>query len=74
MLTGEREILEGNLGLALQQPGNGTVRALLAATTATLWRLRPEVAEEFEDRLELLARDRPVGEPVDSITLAMMTD
>lgn len=74
MLSGEREILEGNLGLALQQPGNPTVRALLAATTATLWRLRPQVAEEFEDRLELLARERPVGEPVDSITLAMMTD
>lgn len=73
-MSGEREILEGNLGLALQQPGNATVRALLAATTATLWRLRPQVAEEFEDRLELLARDRPVGEPVDSITLAMMTD
>ena len=73
-MSGEREILEGNLGLALQQPGNATVRALLASTVATLWRLRPQVAEEFEDRLELLARDRPVGEPVNSITLAMMTD
>ncbi len=73
-LSGEREILEGNLGLALQQPGNGTVRALLAATMAAMWRLRPEIAEEFEDRLELLGREHPIGEPLDSITLAMMTD
>ncbi len=72
--SGEREVMEGVLGLALQQPRNATVRALLAATTMTMWQLRPAIAEEFEDRLELLGREQPLGEPLDGIILAMVTD
>ena len=71
---GEREVMEGVLGLALQQPRNATVRALMAATTMTMWQLRPAIAEEFEDRLELLGREQPLGEPLDAILLAMVTD
>ena len=72
--SGEREVMEGVLGLALQQPRNATARALLAATTMTMWQLRPAIAEEFEDRLELLGREQPLGEPLDGIVLAMVTD
>ncbi len=72
--SGEREVMEGVLGLALQQPANPTVRALMAATAMTMWRVRPEIAEEFEDRLELLGREQPLGEPLDGILFAMVTD
>lgn len=72
--SGEREVMEGVLGLALQQPQNATVRALMAGTAMTMWRVRPEIAEEFEERLEMLGREQPLGEPLDGILEAMVTD
>lgn len=73
-IAGERDILEGTLFLALQQPQSPAVRALLAAMAVALRRIRPEIVDEFEDRLTLLQRDRPLGEPLDEIVLDMMTD
>ncbi len=73
-ISGERDILEGTLFLALQQPQSPAVRALLAAMVVAMRRIRPEIVEEFTDRLTLLQRDRPLGEPLDGIVLEMVTD
>lgn len=73
-IAGEREILEGNLWLALQQPGSPPVRALLAATVAAMRRIRPEILPEFTDRLDLLGREHPLGEPLDDILDDMVSD
>ena len=73
-IAGERDILEGTLFLALQQPQSPAVRALLAAMVVAMRRIRPEIVEEFTDRLTMLQRDRPLGEPLDEIVLDMVTD
>ncbi len=73
-IAGERDILEGTLFLALQQPQSPAVRALLASMVVAMRRIRPEIVEEFTDRLIMLQRDRPLGEPLDEIVLDMVTD
>ncbi len=73
-IAGERDILEGTLFLALQQPQSPAVRALLASMVVAMRRIRPEIVEEFTDRLTMLQRDRPLGEPLDEIVLDMVTD
>ena len=73
-IAGERDILEGTLFLALQQPQSPAVRALLAAMVVAMRRIRPEIVEEYEDRLTMLQRDRPLGEPLDEIVHDMVTD
>ena len=73
-IAGERDILEGTLFLALQQPQSPVVRALLAAMMVAMRRIRPEIAEEYVDRVTLLQKDRPLGEPLDEIVLDMVTD
>ncbi len=73
-IAGERDILEGTLFLALQQPQSPAVRALLATMVVAMRRIRPEIVDEFRDRLTMLQRDRPLGEPLDEIVLDMVTD
>ena len=73
-IAGERDILEGTLFLALQQPQSPAVRALLASMVVAMRRIRPEITEEFTDRLTMLQRDRPLGEPLDEIVTDMVTD
>jgi tetratricopeptide (TPR) repeat protein len=73
-ITGERDILEGTLFLALQQPQSPAVRALLASMVVAMRRIRPEIVEEFKDRLTMLQRDQPLGEPLDEIVADMVTD
>ena len=73
-IAGERDILEGTLFLALQQPQSPVVRALLAAMMVAMRRIRPEIVEEYTDRVTMLQRDRPLGEPMDEIVLDMVTD
>lgn len=73
-IAGEREILEGNLLLALQNPGSPAVRSLLAATAAAMRRIRPEILPEFTGRIERLMTDQPLGEPLDDIIDDMISD
>ena len=73
-IAGERDILEGTLFLALQQSQSPAVRALLAGMVVAMRRIRPEIVEEFTDRLTMLQRDRPLGEPMDEIVTDMVTD
>ena len=50
-LTGEREILDGNLRLCAGCPQNVTVRIVLAQTLLAMNRIRPEVVQEFRDEI-----------------------
>ena len=74
MMSGEREILEGTLWLALQLGDNATVRALLASTVVAMDRIRPDILPEFAERFAMLQRDLPLGEPLDEIITDMLTD
>ena len=50
-LSGEREIVDGNLQLCLQHPENVGFRVLFAQTLLTVKRFRPELQAEYRDQL-----------------------
>ncbi len=56
-LNGEREILDGNLDLCLFCPDNVTTRLLLAQTVLYMRRVRPDVVDEFREKLQALQQE-----------------
>ena len=73
-LHGEREIIDGNLQLCLACPDNIGTRILLAQTLLTMNKVRPEVAQEFSDKVALLQKEHPLKEPVQSVVDEMLTE
>jgi tetratricopeptide (TPR) repeat protein len=59
-LSGEREILEGNLHLCLAHPDSLAVRILFAQTLQAMKKIRPDVILEFHDKTALLQRQHPL--------------
>jgi tetratricopeptide (TPR) repeat protein len=62
-LSGEREIVLGNLQLCLSHPHNVTTRLLLVQTLAHLKKVRPDIVAEFKDKIALLQKEKPLAEP-----------
>jgi len=61
-LSGEREIVEGNIDQCLQTPHSVSVRLLLAQTLVSMKRVRPDILLEFKDRIKLLQDEHPLIE------------
>ena len=59
-LSGEREIVDGNLQLCLAHPDSVAVRLLFAQTLAAMKRARPNVVGEFQDKAALLQKNHPL--------------
>jgi hypothetical protein len=59
-LSGEREIIEGNLHLCLAHPESQSVRILLAQTLLAMKKIRLDVVAEFRDKVELLQKQHPL--------------
>lgn len=62
-LSGEREILDGNLGLCLAEKTSTVARLLLVETLRYMKRISPEPVAEFRDRATLLQREHPLPAP-----------
>jgi len=73
-LSGEREILDGNLQLCLAHPANLPVRILLAQTLLDMKRVRPDIPLEFADRLTLLRNEHPLPEPAQAVVARIFRD
>jgi hypothetical protein len=73
-LHGEREIIDGNLQLCLACPENVAARILLAQTMLTMSKVRPEVPQEFSDKVALLQKEHPLREPAQSVVEEMLTE
>jgi hypothetical protein len=71
-LSGEHEILDGNLHLCLNDPKNATVRILLLQTFRSLGRVRPAIAGEYREKLRRLQREHPLEEPIQSVLNHML--
>jgi hypothetical protein len=56
-----REIVAGNIDLALSCPQNVAVRLVLAQTLRGLNRLRPNVVMEFRDKIAMLRAEHPLA-------------
>jgi hypothetical protein len=65
-LHGIREIVEGAMHLCLDLPKSVTLRALLADIVARVRNIRPDVADEFAERMRLLQEEHPLEEPAQS--------
>jgi hypothetical protein len=63
-LNGEREIIAGNLQLCVDCPDNVVTRLVLAQTVAAMNKVRPDVVQEFQERLALLERRHPMSDEV----------
>jgi tetratricopeptide (TPR) repeat protein len=66
-LSGERDILDGNLQLCLNHPQNTTVRVLLAQTLLAMKRVRPDILPEFTERLVMLQKEQSLPEPAHAV-------
>lgn len=66
-LTGEREIIDGNLGLCLQCPANVNTRLLLAGTIVSMNKVRPDVVREYTQKLRMLKKEKPLPAPAHAI-------
>jgi hypothetical protein len=73
-LHGEREILEGQLRLCLEQPENLPVRLVFAHTLKAMKRARPDILPEFQARAELLQKEHPLPEPAQSVIARILSD
>lgn len=73
-LSGQREILDGNLQLCLVHPGNVSVRILLAQTLLAMKRVRPDILPEFAERLAMLQKEHPLTEPAQAVLQRLFND
>jgi hypothetical protein len=62
-LSGEREIIDGNIHLCVASPNCIPARVLLAQTLLAMKRVRPDILPEFRDKLALLQKEKPLEEP-----------
>lgn len=71
-LSGEREIVAGNLQQCLVYPSGVNVRLLLARTLLAMKKANPQVLTEFRERIELLQKDKPLAQPAHEIVQALI--
>ncbi len=60
-LNGERDILDGELQMCTELPTNVPARLLLVETMSALMRVKPEVVEEYRERVEKLMEEQPLA-------------
>jgi hypothetical protein len=60
-LNGERDILDGELQMCTELPMNVPARLLLVETMSALMRVKPEVVEEYRERVEKLMEEQPLA-------------
>ncbi len=73
-LSGEREIIDGNLQQCLNLPQNVPARLLLAQTLLAMKRARPDILPEFKDKLVLLQKEKPLPEPAQGVVQRMFNE
>jgi tetratricopeptide (TPR) repeat protein len=66
-LSGVREILDGMIVLCLSCRSNAVVRILLAETVLAMWRIRPDVAAEFKEKVERLQKESRLSDPAQAM-------
>lgn len=73
-LSGEREILDGNLQLCLAEPANVVPRLVLAQTLKRMAKIRPQVVAEFQEKVRLLQKEKPLPPPAHGILERLLAE
>jgi tetratricopeptide (TPR) repeat protein len=66
-LNGERQILDGMIGLCLSCPSNAVSRIILAETMLAMKRVRPDVTAEFSEKVQHLQKQHPLSDSVGAV-------
>lgn len=73
-LSGEHEIIDGNLQLCLVCPDNVGARLLLIQTLLAMKKVRPDILPEFKDKLNLLQKEKPLTQSADGIVQRILNE
>jgi hypothetical protein len=73
-LHGEREILDGNLQLCLNQPGNVVARIVFVQTLVRMKKVHPQVIDEYREKVRLLQKEKPLSGTAHAIAERMLTE
>lgn len=73
-LSGEREILDGNLQLCLEYPQNVGIRILFVQTLSAMKRARPTVLGEYREKVARLQKENPLSEPAHNVVQRMLNE
>ena len=73
-LSGEREIIDGNIQLCVEFPQNIGTRILLAQTLLAMKCVRPDILPEFKAKLELLQKEKPLPEPSHGVAKRLINE
>ena len=66
-LSGERDIVDGNIQLCLGCPKSVSVRILLAQTLVNMKRARADIMSEYREKVFHLFKENPLPEPAQSV-------
>jgi len=73
-LSGEREIIAGNIQQCAACPDSVPARILMAQTVSTMNRVRPDIIPEFNEKLDLLQKEHPLAQPADGIVQRILKE
>ena len=73
-LSGEREIVDGNLQLCLEYPQNVGVRILFVQTLLAMKRARPAMLAEYREKVARLQKEKPLSEPAHSVVQRILNE
>jgi tetratricopeptide (TPR) repeat protein len=73
-LSGEREIIDGNIHLCLNNSKNPVTRILLLQTMKAMKRVLPEIVGEYRDKLQMLQREHPLDEPAQDVCQRLLNE
>lgn len=73
-LSGERDIIDGNLQLCLACPDNACTRILLAQTLQAMKRVRPDILPAFKEKMILLQKEKPLLQPAHGVVQRMFDE
>lgn len=66
-LSGEREIIDGNIMQCVDTPTSVNARLLLAQTLLSMKSVRPDILPEFAERIALLQKEKPLPESAQGV-------
>lgn len=73
-LSGEREIITGNIMQCVDTPTSVNARLLLAQTLLAMKSVRPDILPEFAERIALLQKEKPLAEPALGVVQQIFDD
>lgn len=73
-LSGERDIIDGNLNQCLDAPASVNTRLLFAQTLRAMKKVRPDILPEFADRIALLQKEHALPEPAQRVVQAILDE